>query len=224
MVLFYFLQGFLYENRTSYQHQTVLPSLTKSNNEFWHFPLVSTAPLRVMLWESGGRRASREAGWCLSWKAAHKPNVKHHSTHSPPGPAFIPGCRQGAQPADGCSKSLLPLVPVFQHAQENKGERKWWHMDLFKRKEKSRGTMLSTAQNSFSSLPWVGGVPNGHSQSRQDGNSLFTQPRPALPRAGAAEDASCQTPASEGLQSWLLSTNTPAVSPRIFRSVFLQCL
>lgn len=30
--------------------------------------------------EFGGRRASGEAGSCLSWKAAHKPNLKHHST------------------------------------------------------------------------------------------------------------------------------------------------
>lgn len=85
----------------------------------------------------GEEGLSREAGWCLSWKAAHKPNVKHHSTHSPPGSAFTPGCRQGAQPADGCSKSLVPLVPMFQHAQENKGGRKWWHMDLFRGKKRA---------------------------------------------------------------------------------------
>lgn len=107
------------------------------------------------------RRASREAGWCLSWKAAHKPNVKHHLTHSTLHSAFTPGCRQGAQCADGCPKSFVPLVPIFLHAQEKKKkivEKMWWHMDLLKRKEKSRETRLSTGQGSFTSMPWVGKV------------------------------------------------------------------
>lgn len=160
--------------------------------------------------------AGRQARVCLG-----KLHLKHHLTHSTLGFAFILGHRQGAQCADPCSDSLVPLVPIFQHAHKNKVEKKWWHMDLFKRKEKSREAMLSTGQDSFSSMPWVGGVPHGQGRGSLASSSPPVKARWELliypaqsntARAGAAGHTSCQTSSPEGLQSWTWSTNTPAVS------------
>lgn len=121
----------------------------------------------------------------MSWKATHKPNLKHHSTQ----PAFrFPSTlsnNQGAQHADACFESLMPPVPIFQHAQKNKVKRKGWHMDLFKKKEKIKETTLATGQHSFTSMLWgwrgshwaweeTTGQPKPPRQSRHE-TPLFTK-------------------------------------------------
>lgn len=113
---------------------------------------MSAALLRITRSESRGRRANGEVGLCLSWKAAHKPVLKHHLTQPTLPIASTLSSRQGAQRDGPCSESLVPLVPVFQHAQKNKVERKGWHMDLFKRKEKSKEMTLATGQHNFTSM------------------------------------------------------------------------
>lgn len=91
---FIFLKAFSMKTEppTNIRHFT---ELTKSNHEFWHFALVSSTPVQVMLWDSGGSRASREPGCCLSWKAAHKPNVSI-TQHTPLSFCFHPWLQAGS--------------------------------------------------------------------------------------------------------------------------------